>query len=161
MNTGEIIQSNETCPIPTIETRGSGWRKLLPTGVIAGALLLGACDSDAKKVSDNLSTAADQFEINRRIVFINGVTDSNPLVIEGLCSIEADAADSQLEVTCKIGKDKYKKHFLGLSDNMSYVVEQLDAADADEYRHRVIFKPESIIPNIDLETSGEEEPDEK
>ena len=90
-------------------------------------------------------------------MFINGITDDNPLVIEGRCSIEADTADEQLEVTCKIGPDAYKKHFLGLSDNMSYVVEQLDAADADEFRHRVVFKPENIIPNIDVVTSADPE----
>ena len=58
----------------------------------------------------------------------------------------------QLEVTCKTGPTDYKKHFLGLSDNVTYFAEQVDSAGVDVYRYRVIFKPESIVPNIDLGT---------
>jgi hypothetical protein len=112
------------------------------------------CDTDASVASRNLSTAADQFEINRRVVFFNGITDTYLLVIEGRCSITADVADDQLEVTVKTSPTEYKKHYLGLSDNVSYFVEQLDAASVDEYHYRVIFKPEAIVPYIDLETSS-------
>ena len=154
MNTGERIcaplahgQENNT------EANGAGWRKWLPAGVAAGALILAGCSTEADQVSENLSTAAEQFEIERRIIFINGITDSVPLVIEGRCSIEVDAADDQLEVTCKTGPDAFKKHFLGLSDNMTYIVEQVEAADADEFRNRIIIKPEQLIPDFDLNTS--------
>lgn len=125
----------------------------------AAALALGAsaCSSDADRVSKNLSVAAEQFEIERRITFINGITDEYLLVIEGRCSIED--SDRRLDVTCKTGAgdeaDQYKKHYLGLSDNVTFISEQLDPAPADEYRYRVIFKPEAIVPNIDLETSGD------
>lgn len=114
---------------------------------IAAVAALGACSSDADVASENLSKAAEQFEIERRVVFFNGITDTYLLSIEGRCSIEDDT--SQLEVTCKLGPDEYKKHFLGLSDNVSYFVEQTEAADVSEYRYRVIFKPETIIPNVD------------
>lgn len=120
----------------------------LAAGLVGVAALTG-CASDAATVSENLSTAADQFEIERRIVFLNGITDTYLLSIEGRCSIEDEG--NQLEVTCKLGPDEYKKHFLGLSDNVSYFVEQLDAVDVDEYHYRVIFKPEVIVPAIDLE----------
>jgi hypothetical protein len=96
--------------------------------------------------------AAEQFEINRRVVFFNGITDSYLLSIEGRCSIEDDG--NQLEVTCKVGDDEFKKHFLGLSDNVSYFVEQLDSADVSVFHYRVIFKPEVIVPDVDLVTSG-------
>jgi hypothetical protein len=120
---------------------------ILMTSIIVG------CGTDAEIASQNLSKAADQFEINRRVVFFNGITDTYLLSIEGLCSIEADKMDKQLEVTCKVGPKDFKKHFLGLSDNVSYFVEQLEPAKASVYHYRVIFKPESIIPNIDLKTS--------
>jgi len=113
-------------------------------------ILLAGC-TDATVASHNLSKAADQFEIDRRVVFLNGITDSYLLTIEGRCSILADAVDSQLEVICKIGPNEYKKHFLGLSDNVSYFVEQLGTADVSEYHYRVIFKPSAILPDIDLE----------
>ena len=126
----------------------------LAASVLAGGLAVGltAC-SDADVASRNLSKASDQFEVSRRIVFFNGITDKYLLEIEGLCSIEADAGDAQLEVTCKIGEDEFKKHFLGLSDNVSYFVEQLEPVKADPYRYRVVFKPETIIPDIDMETN--------
>ena len=110
--------------------------------------------SAAETASTNVSTAADNFEINRRVVFFNGITDKYLLVIEGRSSIKADTADNQLEVTVKTGPNEYKKHFLGLSDNVTYFVEQLDSAKAEEYHYRVIFKPEVIVPYIELKTSG-------
>jgi hypothetical protein len=122
---------------------------IVMTAVLAG--VLAGCSSDADVASSNLSKAADQFEINRRIVFFNGITDKYLLTIEGRCSIAADAADAQLEVTCKTGEDEYKKHFLGLSDNVTYFVEQTVPARTGVYQYRVIFRPQSIIPNVDTE----------
>jgi hypothetical protein len=104
--------------------------------------------------SENLSKAADNFEVNRRIVFFNGITDTYLLSVEGACAVVDEG--NQLEVTCKTGKEEYKKHFLGLSDNVSYFVEQLDGANVSAYRYRVTFKPEVIAPDIDLRTSNEE-----
>ena len=113
-------------------------------------LVLGACSSDADVASRNLSTAADQFEINRRVVFFNGITDTYLLSIEGRCSIEDQG--TQLEVTCKVGDDAFKKHFLGLSDNVSYFVEQLESADVSVFHYRVIFRPTVIVPDVDVVT---------
>lgn len=119
--------------------------KTLLSGVIAGTALLGACSSPADVASENLSNRAEHFEIDRRIVFVNGITDEYLLVIEGRCSIEDEG--TQLEVTCKRGDNDYVKHFLGLSDNVTYVVEQLVGADVSESRYRVNFRPETIIPD--------------
>src|SRR3990167_4363528 len=88
-------------------------------------ILMGAGCSDADIASDNLSRAADQFEINRRIVFYNGVTGEYILTIEGRCSLGNYDSPGQLSVTCKVGDASYKKHFLGLSDNVTFFVEQL------------------------------------
>lgn len=125
--------------------------KYLPVVLLSGLFLAG-CSPDAEVASENLSRAADQFELERRVVFFNGITDRYLLTIEGRCSIKDEG--KQLEVTCKTGTDEYKKHFLGLSDNVSYFVEQLESAKADVYHYRVIFKPEVIAPYIDLETSN-------
>ena len=128
-------------------------------GVVAVvlAVTLTACNTtDADVASENLSQAAEQFEIDRRVVFFNGITDSYLLSIEGKCSIEADNLDDQLEVTCKTGPNEFKKHFLGLSDNVSYFVEQLEPADVSEFRYRVIFKPSVIVPDIDTVSPGDE-----
>jgi hypothetical protein len=116
-----------------------------------------ACDDDdATVVSENISKAADNFEVNRRIVMFNGITDNYLLVVEGRCNIVDEK--NQLEVTCKLGKDAFKKHFLGLSDNVSYFVEQGDPIDVSEYHYRVTFKPQSILPDVDFRGSTEDAP---
>ena len=115
---------------------------------LIGATLAGCSDADI--ASKNLSKAADMFEINRRVVFYNGITDSYMLTIEGRCSLGNHDTSKQLSVTCKTGESAYKKHFLGLSDNVTYFVEQVDAADVSAYHYRVVFKPQTIIPDIDI-----------
>lgn len=115
--------------------------------VLVAVPLLSACDDDASVASRNLSKAADMFEINRRVIFYNGITSEYILSLEGRCSI-ADQR-SQLEVTCKTGPNTFKKHFLGLSDNVTYFAEQLEAKNVSTYHYRVIFKPQVIVPDID------------
>lgn len=123
--------------------------------VTAAALALAGCSSDASIASRNLSQEADDFKINRRVVFINGITDAYLLEIQGFCSIQDNSEmRPQLAVTCKVGEDSYKKHFLGLSDNVTYVVEQLESADVSAYRYRVFFRPEQIVPDIELKVEG-------
>lgn len=121
---------------------------------LGGAMIgLAACGgSAAETTSKNLSVAADNFEIERKIVFVNGITDKAVLTIEGRCSLNDSGI--QLEVTCKVGEDQYKKHFLGRSDNMTYFAEQTDAAEADPFHYRVTIRPETLIPDFDLQTSG-------
>lgn len=123
---------------------------------IATVFALSACSSDADVASRNLSTAADQFQIARRIVFFNGITDRYLLTIEGLCSLGNRDDPGELTVTCKTEPGKFKKHFLGLSDNVSYLVEQISAEQVSAYQYRLIFKPQSIIPDIDLKLDGGE-----
>lgn len=112
------------------------------------ALGLAACSNDAQVASYNLSQAADNFKINRRIVFYNGITGEYILTIEGLCSQEPDG--KKLSVTCKTGEGQFKKHFLGLSDNVTYFSEQMEPAAVGTYQYRVTFKPTAIIPSVEL-----------
>jgi hypothetical protein len=119
--------------------------------VAALGLLFSACESRADVVSHNLSKAADQFEVQRRIVFYNGITDTYMLTIEGLCSLGNYDDAGELSVTCQTGPDEYKKHFLGLSDNVTYFVEQLEGVDASPYQYRVIFRPTTIVPDVEMD----------
>lgn len=111
---------------------------------------LSACSNDADVASRNLSQAADNFEVNRRIVFYNGFTGDYILTIEGLCSKDNSSTDSKLAIICKTGPNEYKKHFLGLSNNVTYFIEQLQPAKASAYFYRVTFKPSTILPDIDV-----------
>ena len=115
--------------------------------VIGGFFLMG-CDTDANLASKNLSKAADMFQIDRRIVFYNGITDKYILSVEGKCSVEFKA--EKFEVTCKIADGEFVKHYLGKADNVFPFVEQLKTADVSTYRYKVIFKPTSIIPDVDV-----------
>lgn len=123
--------------------------------VVAAALSLGAC-SAADTASRNISYDSDNFKVMRRVVFVNGITDKYLLSIEGLCSITKDKEDQQLEVTCKTGEGEFKKHYLGISDNVTYFVEQMDPASVSTYHYKVAFRPETILPDIDMQTSGDE-----
>ena len=120
------------------------WLVLLLVSIVG---LIGCRDADV--ASRNLSVAADNFEIVRRIVFYNGITGDYILVIEGLCSLGNNDLAGELSVTCKTGVASYKKHFLGLSDNVTYFAEQIESAPANTFHYRVIFKPAVIIPDID------------
>jgi hypothetical protein len=129
------------------------FKKFLAAGIIAAgaATALAGCQSDADTVSQNLSTQADQFKVQRRIVLINDITDKYLMSVEGLCSITPGT--TKIVVICEVGPGKYTKDYLGLSDNVSYLVQQSsqNATGADKYRHEVVLKPASIIPDFDLE----------
>jgi hypothetical protein len=114
-------------------------------GIVALLTITGC--SDASIASSNLSTAADNFELERRVVFYNGITNEYILTIQGRCSVKT--VSNQLSVTCKTGVNQYKKHYLGLSDNVTYFSEQLEAVSINTYHYRVIFKPAAIIPFVE------------
>ena len=108
------------------------------------------CSTDASVVSRNLSQDAGMFKLDRRVIFYNGITGGYILTIRGKCQVEHGA---KLAVTCKTGEKSYKKHYLGLSDNVTYFSEQLESSNVSAYKYKVIFKPEVIIPDIELSTS--------
>jgi hypothetical protein len=122
---------------------------------LVALLGLTACN-DADIASQNLSKAADNFEINRRVVFYNGISGEYILVIEGRCSLGNHDAPGELSVVCKTGEGQYKKHFLGLSDNVTYFAEQIEGANVSAYHYRVTFKPQAIIPDVDVRVDGGE-----
>tara|TARA_R110002020_G_scaffold382179_1_gene593006 strand:+ start:35 stop:439 length:405 start_codon:yes stop_codon:yes gene_type:complete len=118
--------------------------------ILASALVasLAGCQDDASIASHNLSKAADNFEIARRVVFYNGITGDYILSVQGLCSVSNNGRS--VSFTCKNDKGKYVKHMLGLSDNVTYFSEQLSAHDVSVYHYRVTFKPDAIIPDFNI-----------
>lgn len=128
---------------------------LLAAAVLIPTLALSACN-DADIASANLSKAADNFEIARRVVFYNGITEGYMLEIVGRCSLGNNDGARHVTVTCKTGPGAYKKHFLGLSDNVTYFVEQVDAEEVSVNHYRVTFKPQTILPDFDVRGSASE-----
>lgn len=126
-------------------------KRIVAVLAVLGATCIAGCASSADKVSKNLSTEAEQFNVQRRIVGINGITDKVEFEVEGRCSIEPGIARS-LEVTCKHGLHDYRKHYVGLADNMFFIATQLKGLDVSEYRTKIILKPENIVPDLDLVT---------
>lgn len=93
--------------------------------------------------------AAHNFEVNRRVVFYNGITGDYILEIEGLLSVTPDERNSDwVSVIVKTGPGAYKKHYLQVSDNVTWFCEQIDAIPADPYHYRVVFRPATIVPDI-------------
>jgi len=128
-------------------------KNLLLSVAVFGTLTACVGPTDADVASHNLSLEAGSFKLNRRIVFYNGITDTYILTIEGRCQIDHG---EKLAVTCKTSETGYKKHYLGLSDNVTYFSEQIDDAAVNVYRYKVIFKPEAIVPDVDLKLSSQQ-----
>jgi hypothetical protein len=114
------------------------------------SLSLVSCQQESDLASYNVSAAAHNFEVNRRAIFYNGITGEYILSIEGLLSVTENG--DRLEVVVKTGAREYKKHYLGLSDNVTYFVEQIESVNADPFHYRVIFRPSTIIPDVENQT---------
>ncbi len=130
--------------------------KVLSIGLLVGAITTG-CTS-AETVSYNLSKEADEFKVKRRIVFINLRTNEYLLEITGNCSVQGGEStdNSELEVVCRIGEDKYQKHLLHIANETTYTVEQLEYNNVSRYDYEIIFRPDAIIP-IEIKTQTGED----
>lgn len=126
-------------------------KKVLSIIVILFTVLILTGCSDAETVSYNISKEADTFKVRRRITFINLRSDTYLFTITGNCSIKEDKEDKQLEVTCRVGEDKYQKHFLKETTEVTYVVEQLEWNEVSKYNYEIYFRPEAIVP-IEIKT---------
>lgn len=111
---------------------------------------LSGCSTEADRVSYNISQQADNFNTVRQITVINCLQGDVVFQMTGKMSIKADVADNQLEVTVEDEYGRYKKHFIGLSDNVTYVVEDITDGDVDKYKYTLNFNPKMWIPfNVD------------
>lgn len=104
------------------------------------------CQTEADKVSQNLSLEADNFNVVRELTVINCIQGDVLFQMTGKFSITADNTDHQLEVIVEDEDGNYQKHFIGLSDNVTYVVEQKKAQDVDKYHYTLNFNPKMWIP---------------
>lgn len=131
-------------------------KKIKFISVISAAILatvvLTGCETEAQRVSYNLSQQADNFNIVRQLTVINCIEGDVLFQMTGKMSITADTADNQLEIIVE-DDGTYVKHFVGLSDNVTYVVEDLNlgANDVNKYKYTLNFNPNMWIP-YDVET---------
>ena len=119
--------------------------------IVLSATLCG-CETQAQRVSYNLSQEADNFNIVRQLTVINCIKGDVLFQMTGKLSIEADNYDNQLEVVVEDG-GTYVKHFIGLSDNVTYVIEDLNLGknEVSKYKYTLNFNPNMWIP-VDIKT---------
>ena len=117
---------------------------IIPVAIIAAASLAGCTQAD--RVSENISTEAENFNVTRRLAVINTITDKPQLELIGNFSIAVDAESDQLEITVKVAEDRFKKHFVGLTPTVTYVVEDISGSDVSSTRYQISYLPEAIIP---------------
>ena len=113
------------------------------------AVSITGCVNDADVARSNLEREEQNFNVYRRVVFYNGINGEYILTIEGRLAIIVDS-DGDLVVTVKTDSGEYLKHYLGLSDNVTYFSEALEANAVSTSHYRVIFKPSVIVPSIDV-----------
>lgn len=104
------------------------------------------CGTEAARVSYNLSQEADNFNNVRQLTVINCLQGDILFQMTGKMSITADTADNQLEVIVEMEDGTYKKHFMGLSDNVTYVVEDITGKDVSKYKYTLNFNPDMWWP---------------
>lgn len=108
------------------------------------------CGNEADRVSYNLSQEADNFNVVRQLTVMNCIQGDVLFQMTGKFSIKADSADNQLEVTVENSDGSYQKHFIGISDNVTYIVEQKDYKNVDKYQYSLNYNPKMWIP-VELE----------
>lgn len=114
--------------------------------VVMLALFTGCTQRKSEKVSYNLSLEADNFNVVRQLTVINCIGGDVLFQMTGKMSINADTEDKQLEVIVENEEGSYQKHFIGLSDNVTYVVEQKNYKNVSQYKYTLNYNPKMWIP---------------
>lgn len=122
-------------------------KKLLALLLAASVMFsFSGCGTEADRVSYNLSQEADNFNNVRQLTVINCLEGDILFQMTGKMSITADMHDNQLEVVVELEDGTYKKHFIGLSDNVTYVVEDITGKDVSKYKYTLNFNPDMWWP---------------
>lgn len=116
--------------------------------VALAVMLLTRCSTEADRVSYNLSQQADNFNDVRQITVINCLQGDVLFQMTGKMSITADPGDNQLEIVVEDENGEYKKHFIGLSDNVTYVVEDVTTGNVNQYKYTLNFNPKMWLPEV-------------
>lgn len=114
----------------------------LAVGMLAG------CETEASRVESNLTQEADNFNIVRQLTVINCLQGDVLFQMTGKMSITADVDDNQLEIIVENEDGNYTKHFVGLSDNVTYTIEDLNLGknDVEKYKYTLNFNPNMWLP---------------
>ena len=128
-------------------------RKILAAIIaVSAAAGITAC-SEASRVESNLTKEADNFNVVRQLTVINCLQGDVLFQMSGKMSITADVSDNQLEIIVENEDGNYTKHFVGLSDNVTYTIEDLNlvANDVNKYQYTLNFNPNMWLP-VEVDT---------
>ena len=103
--------------------------------------------TEADNVNHNLSQAADNFQVTRKITVYNARTDLIIMEMEGAMSLSNNTTN-ELVVTCMTGPNQYKKNYIYLNDYVIYVVEDITGTVTDPYHYKIHFY--TALPDIDI-----------
>lgn len=118
-------------------------RSLVFAILIAFLFAMSAC-SQSEKVTYNLKREAEEFNVRRRITVMNTRTDKAMMQITGLLSIDVDK-DGDLNITIEKAPGEYVLNYAHLSQDTTYIVEQIETKDVSKYKYEIIFYPQNII----------------
>jgi hypothetical protein len=103
--------------------------------------------TSAEMVNHNLSQAADNFQVVRRLIVTNVISDTVLYTIEGAMSISNNSSN-ELVVTIMTGPNKYKKSYVRLNAYVNYLVEDITDTVTDPYHYKVHVY--AAVPDIDF-----------
>ena len=113
--------------------------------MVMATCLVGCTEAD--NVNHNLSQAADNFQVTRKITVYNARTDLIIMEMEGAMSLSNNTTN-ELVVTCMTGPGQYKKNYIYLNDYVIYVVEDITGTVTDPYHYKIHFY--TAMPDIDI-----------
>ena len=123
--------------------------------LIAATLVVGIVSgcSEKDRVESNLTKEADNFNVVREVTVINCIEGDVIFQMSGRMAITADTGDNQLEIIVENNDGTYVKHFVGLSDNVTYVIEDLNLGenDVNKYQYTLNFNPNMWMP-VEIDT---------
>lgn len=130
-------------------------KKKIVSVLIAATLVAGIVSgcSEKDRVESNLTKEADNFNVVREVTVINCIEGDVLFQMSGRMAITADVDDNQLEIIVENNDGTYVKHFVGLSDNVTYVIEDLNLGenDVNKYQYTLNFNPNMWMP-VEVDT---------
>ena len=114
--------------------------------IIMTIIAMTGCQRESDKVSYNLSLEADNFNVVRQLTVINCIQGDVIFQMTGKMSITVDTTDKQLEIVVEDENGLYQKHFIGLSDNVTYTLEQKNFKNTEKYKYTLNFNPKMWLP---------------
>ena len=119
-------------------------KRILVIGMLIALMFVLAGCTQSEVVTHNLRKEAEEFNIRRRITALNTRTDKPLMQITGLLSIDVDS-DGDLNITVEKAPGEYILNYVHLSQDTTYLVEQIETTEVNKYKYEIILYPQRLI----------------